>query len=143
LTKVLFKKQPKVLGSAAIETFCAELMALPFIMLMFGQLSLIGLVANVLVVPLVPIAMLFSAVAAAAGMWLTPVAGWFALPANLLLTYMLDLIRLLASVPGIFQNRTISLTGLLVFYCSILLIVAVAHRFRTPKNAIITDEKLA
>jgi hypothetical protein len=87
--------------------------------------------------------MLLSAIAAGAGMWLAPIAGWLALPANLLLTYMLDLIRLLASVPGIFQQRSLSVQGLIIFYASILLMILVAHHFRTPKNAIITDEKLA
>jgi competence protein ComEC len=129
----LFRQPPKLLVAAALETFCAELMALPFIMLMFGQLSLIGLVANVLVVPLVPLAMLLSALAAITGILAPAFAGWLAWPANWLLTYMLDLVRWFASLPGIFQRRSLNLTSLLIFYSLIVAALFVFHRRRPAK----------
>jgi len=101
---------------------------LPLIMAMFGQLSLVGLVTNVLIVPLIPFAMLLSAVAAATGMWLTPVAGWVAWPANLLLTYTLDIVHLFAAIPSIFLHRTISTPSMLYFYGLVLLVFAAAHK---------------
>lgn len=123
LSHRLFRRPPKLLAAAAIETFSAELMALPIIMLMFGQLSLIGLLANVLVVPLVPLAMLQSAIAALVGMLSPSLAGWVAWPANFLLTYMLDIVRWLSGLPGIFQRRSISLTEMLVIYSCIGIIL--------------------
>jgi competence protein ComEC len=51
-----------------LETLSAELMTLPLILMTFSQLSVIALAANLLIVPLVPLAMLLSAAAGAAGM---------------------------------------------------------------------------
>ncbi len=124
----LFKRQPKNLTMVVIETLAAEVMTLPLIMMSFNQLSLIGLLANALVVPLVPYAMLLSGIAASAGMLIPSIAGWLAWPANLLLTYTLDVVRGLSSVPGIFLHRSISIANMLILYASILLTVLVTHR---------------
>ena len=124
----LFRRPPKIIIGVAMDTLAAEVMTLPLIMAMFGQLSLVGLVTNVLIVPLIPFAMLLSAVAAATGMWLTPVAGWVAWPANLLLTYTLDIVHLFAAIPSIFLHRTISTPSMLYFYGLVLLVFAAAHK---------------
>ncbi|HET9721892.1 MAG TPA: ComEC/Rec2 family competence protein, partial [Candidatus Saccharimonadales bacterium] len=116
------------LAAVAIDSLSAEVMALPFIMLMFGQLSLIGLVANLLVVPLVPYAMLLTAIAAGAGMFAAPVAGWLAWPANILLTYMLDIIHLLSGIPSIFLQRSVNLGFMISFYVIVLAVVWLARR---------------
>ncbi len=137
----LFRRQPKLLGMVVLETLAAEVMTLPLIMMSFNQLSLVGLVANALVVPLIPFAMLFAAIAAGAGMLLPTIAGWFAWPANLLLTYILDVARGLSSIPGIFLHRSVSIVGMLGLYASILLAMLLAQRRKTPKNATITDMK--
>ncbi len=126
----LFNREPKLIVSVALETLAAEVMTLPLIMALFGQLSLVGLLTNVLVVPLIPFAMLLSVIAAAAGMWLAPAAGWFAWPANLLLTYILDIVRLFAKVPSVFLHRSISMVGMLYFYGLVLIVIALIHRQR-------------
>ena len=136
----VFKKEPKVLGGVVVETLSAELMTLPLIMFTFSQLSLVALIANAAVVPLVPFAMLFSTVAAFAGMYVPAVAGWLALPANLLLTFMLDVVHLFAKIPSALLLRSISVDLMLVFYFAVVLLVIILHRTRS-KNAIITDVK--
>ncbi|MDO8591829.1 MAG: ComEC/Rec2 family competence protein [bacterium] len=130
----LFKRQPKLLISVAFDTLAAEVMTLPLIMAMFGQLSLVGLLTNVLVVPLIPFAMLLSAVAAAAGMLAPAIAGWLAWPANLLLTYILDIVKLFAGIPGIFLHRSISTPSMLYFYGLVLLVFAAAHKHTKIKK---------
>ena len=125
-----FKRRPKNLTMVVIETLCAEIMTLPLIMASFGQLSLVALVANALVVPLIPFAMLLSAIAAAGGMWLTPVAGWLAWPANLLLTYILDIAHWFSSIPSIFLHRSISTFSMLGFYGAVLIFVLAIHKHR-------------
>lgn len=106
-----------LIGAVALESICAEIMSVPFILYIFGQMSLIGLPANVLVVTLVPLAMLLGLIAGLAGMLIPSVAGWFAWPAVLLLNYMLDTAHLLARVPRIFvQNRGLPLAGMLLLY---------------------------
>ena len=131
----LFKSQPKLLTSVVLETLSAEIMTLPLIMLAFGQLSLIGLLANAMIGPLVPLAMLFAALAAGAGMIVAPIAGWLALPARLLLTYMLDVVHLLANIPSIFLLRSISVFAMLGFYAVVLVIILGLrkHQIRSKK----------
>ena len=124
----LFSKPPKLLTAVLIETLSAEIMTLPLIMMTFGQLSLIALLANVLIVPLVPLAMLLSAIAGAAGTLTPAIAGWFALPARLLLTYMLDLVHILSNIPSEFLHLTISPAVMIIFYGLVLLVVLAASR---------------
>ncbi len=132
----LFSRPPKNLTTVVVETLSAEIMTLPLIMMTFGQLSLIGLVANALVVLLIPLAMLLSALAAVAGMLVPALAGWLAWPANLLLTYILDVVHLLSSIPAIFLRRSIGVVSMLILYASILLAVAVIRKHQPPKVAI-------
>lgn len=129
-----FKKQPKLLTLVVLETLSAELMTLPLILMTFSQLSIIALVANALVVPLVPLAMLLSAAAGAAGAIAPQIAGWFAWPARLLLTYILDLVHLLAGLPSVFIHRSISLEYMLIIYSVILAVVFIAWR-KLPRTA--------
>ncbi len=105
-----------VLG-VALESLCAEAMTLPFVLHTFGQMSFVGLPANVLVVTLVPLAMLLSLIAGLSGMLAGSVAGWLAWPARLLLTYMLDIAHLLAHLPHIFvQHLALPLLQMLGLY---------------------------
>jgi competence protein ComEC len=129
ITGVLFKKPPQLLTIVLIETLSAEIMTFPLIMLTFGQMSLIALLANLLIVPLVPLAMLLSAGAAAAGMLLPALAGWFAWPARLLLTYMLDFVRLLSDIPSIFLHVKINLVLTIGIYALVALGTYLLHRY--------------
>jgi hypothetical protein len=105
-------------------------------------MSLIALLANLLVVPLIPAAMLFSAIAALAGALTPTAAGWLAWPANLLLTYILDLVHLLSSIPSIFLHLSISINLMIGLYLIILFVLAISYRRSSLKNAIITDKNL-
>jgi hypothetical protein len=86
------------------------------------------LLANTLIVPLVPYAMLFSSLAALAGAVSPPLAGWLAWPAHLLLTYMLDIVHLLANLPSVFLHISISSTVMICAYFIIVFLVAISHK---------------
>lgn len=92
--RIYGKKEPKLLGQMVVETIAAEITTLPLILMIFGHLSVLSLVANVLVVPMIPIAMLLTFVAGAAG-WFAPFIAW---PAIWLLTCMCQLVQLLAGI---------------------------------------------
>jgi len=95
----LLKKEPGPIKRVMIETFSAQIFALPLIMLIFGELSLISIIANVLILPLIPLAMVLTFFAGIAGMLVPDIAGWVAFPAKILLTFMTELINLLSKVP--------------------------------------------
>jgi competence protein ComEC len=109
----------------------------------FGQLSIIALVAKLLIVPLVPLAMLFSAVAGTVGMLAPQIAGWFALPARLLLTYMLDIVHILSSIPSVLIHRAIS-TGYMIAVYSVVvgLIMINQHKYKKNKKSLETAHDL-
>lgn len=118
VTKRLYgKRTPKFIGQMVIESSCAQIMTVPYVLYIFGHISFVALIANVLVVALVPLAMLLCLVAGLAGMLLPVVAGWFAWPANLLLTYMVDVAHLLSRFPyAAMQGLSISFWYMVALY---------------------------
>jgi competence protein ComEC len=132
--------QQSVMAGIALESLCAELMTLPYILFTFGQMSFAALVSNMLVVAFIPFAMLLSLIAGLAGMIAPAIAGWFAWPAGLLLTYMLDVAGLLSRIPHVFvENLSFSLVAVCVMYLAVLFVTVVMHRRLAPNYAIITD----
>ena len=138
----LFRNPPKLLTMVLLETLSAELMTLPLILMTFSQLSIIALVANVLVVPLVPLAMLLAAAAGLFGAFLPQIAGWVALPARLLLTYMLDIVHVLSNIPSVLIHRSISVFYMIALYTVVLAITIVLYR-RLPKRTDLAVEETA
>lgn len=116
------ERRVPVLSLVAIETFCAEIMTIPLVMFIFGQVSLIGLLANVLVALFIPMAMLLSFIAGLVGMLAPLLAGWFAWPAQFLLTYMLDTAVILSRVPNVFRtNVYLSVVDMMLCYGLVLM----------------------
>jgi competence protein ComEC len=123
----------------ALESLCAEIMTLPLVLYIFGQLSLVSLPANVIIAAFVPLAMLLTVLAGIAGTFLFPVAGWIAWPAVLLLTYMLDAAHILAGIPHIFREHVgFSLPAMIAMYAAVLLFIVVLHSRLKRNRAIIT-----
>jgi len=140
-TRFRTRWQNSLVAMVALESICAEAMTLPFVLHTFGQMSFIGLPANVLVVTLVPLAMLLSTVAGLAGMLAGNLAGWFAWPARLLLTYMLDVAHLLARLPHIFvQHLGFSIPQMVSMYVvAMALVFALRGSTNGSEYAKITD----
>lgn len=93
--RVFGARRPKLVGQVVIETICAQITTLPLIIFIFGTVSVLALPANVLVVPLIPLAMLLTFIAGVAGT-AVPLVAW---PACWVLGYICQLVTLLAKVP--------------------------------------------
>lgn len=142
-TRLPARVRDSLVGMLALESLCAEAVTLPIVLHTFGQMSFVGLIANVLVAVMVPIAMLLSLVAGLAGMLIGPIAGWFAWPAALVLSYMLDVARLLARMPHAFvQHVSLSLLQMLNLYLIVAAVTAGLWFKSRLKSATITDKKL-
>jgi len=133
------KLQP--LTMMLLESVSAQLMVAPLIMYIFGQVSVIGIVANLLVVPLVPLAMLLALVAGLGGMLVPTLGGWLAWPARIILTYMLDIVAALSRIPYALAQRTLSLQQMLSIY-GLVAAVCVVLWYKLTQNAKITEMKL-
>ena len=134
-------KNSVILG-IALESLAAEVATLPLVLYIFGQLSAISLLANVLVAAFVPLAMLLSLVAGLAGMLITPIVGWFGWPATMLLTYMLDIAHILASIPYVYRDNVyITATGMIAMYAVLVAMNVLLHSRLKRNPAIITALK--
>ena len=130
-----------IIAMIALETICAEIMTMPFVLFNFGQVSWIGLVANVLVVVFIPLAMLLSLIAGLGGMLFSSLAGWIALPAKILLTYMLDVAHILSDIPNVFiENISLSLSQMLTMYALVVFATIVLWFKANSKSDTITDK---
>lgn len=117
----IFKGQePPILAQIAIETTCAQVVTLPLILFIFGQFAVLAILANLLIEPFIPLAMLLTFMVGVIGLALSPVASWVALPATWLLNYMTSLSGWMAQVPWAQLQVSISMIGLIVFYGLIL-----------------------
>jgi len=135
MQKLYGEKQPPLLIQIALESLCAEVMTLPIILYIFGQMSLVSLLANMLVAALIPLAMLLSLIAGLAGMLAGGIAGWFAWPAQLLLTYMLDVVHLLSRIPHVFQqDRYLSAVDMTLCYAAVVTMIGLACYARARRK---------
>lgn len=96
-----FRRIPEYLGirSSLLMTISAQVLALPIILLNFGRLSIISPLANVFVLPFIPLAMIFGFFAVVLGyVWnfLGLLAGFIG---YLVLALIIFLVKLFAAVP--------------------------------------------
>ncbi|HSX17415.1 MAG TPA: ComEC/Rec2 family competence protein [Patescibacteria group bacterium] len=139
--RVYGSRELKLLAKMVIESLCAEAMTLPYVLYIFGQVSTVSLLANVLVAVLVPLAMLLCTVAGLAGMLLPSAAGWVAWPARLVLRYMLDAASLISRVPHAFLERIgFSFAQLMCWYVALGFLLVLEHYKTRPKHGILTEK---
>ncbi len=132
-------KKPKILILVLFETLAAQIMTFPIIMYSFGKFSMVAVLANLLIVPLVPLAMLFCLVAGLAGMFIAPISGWLALPGRILLTYMLDIVSAMSRFPKASVAQYLALSQMVLIYFFIFLSVFILWHKLRAKSDIITD----
>ncbi len=90
-------EKPKFIARTLIETTSAQLVTLPIMLTAFGQGSIVALLSNLLVLPLVPLAMLLTFIAGLGQMLFAPIAAILAWPASMLLSYMVGVVKWTAS----------------------------------------------
>ncbi len=127
ITKPGFVRQ--VLG----ETVAALLATAPLILLIFGQYSPYALLANLLVVPLIPYIMLAVLVGGVTSLVVPLVASFFSWPAVVLLHYVTSISNWIAHFPGAQQEGIIDLLGLASYYVA-LVGVSFYMWYRTKHN---------
>lgn len=115
-------KKPGIIGQILGETISAQLVTAPIIVAAFGQISNIAIVANLLVLPFVPLAMLLTFIAGLGGLLFPSIAFIFGFPANLLLGYMVRVIEFCANLPWAVSSFQASVLGVIVCYIIITLI---------------------
>lgn len=121
-------EKPGVIKQVLGETFSAQLLTLPLILVTFGVMSNVALLANLVVLPLVPLAMLLTFVVGVVGLALPVLADLAALPAYWLLRYMTWIIDQLAQLPWAQFEVEIGVGTAMVMYGVLLLCIVVLKR---------------
>lgn len=80
-------------------TIAAQVCVLPLLLYETGNLSLVAIPANLLVLPVIPLAMLLSFVAGIVGLVVPPLAPLVGVPAYVVLWYVIEVARVTASLP--------------------------------------------
>lgn len=92
------KLSKSILILILVETLSAQLLTLPYISVIFGRLSVISPIANILVVPLIPISMLLIFITGIVGMISPNLALWVAFPAKIIMTMTVWVIERLSKL---------------------------------------------
>ena len=130
-----FTKVPKVLGiREALQMTCAaQLSAVPLIVLLFGRLSLIAPIANVLVAPFIPLAMLFGFVGTIISFVIFPLGQLIAYLGWGCLEWIIIVTELMASVPlASVSVPKINTMVILVYYVGLVVFLIRSRKTPTP-----------
>lgn len=139
--RVYRQRRPGLVQAMIIESLCAEVMTLPYVLYIFGQMSTVGLFGNIFVAAFVPLAMLFGLFAGLAGMFMPMVVGWLAWPATFVMTYMLDVTAVLSAIPHAYISDIGFPLWMLVCCYAIAGLCLIVMYYRNRRNyAIITDK---
>ncbi len=118
------EKKVSVIKQILTDTISAQLATAPIILCAFGQFSVYALPANLLVLPLVPLAMLLTFLSGVIGILLPGVAGVATWPAQFLLRYMTSVVERIATLPGA-QERILFTVPMLVLGYALLVTLCV------------------
>ncbi|MNH20687.1 Competence protein [compost metagenome] len=124
-------RKPGTIRQILGETVAAQLVTLPILVLAFGQFSNVAVVANLLVLPLVPLAMLLTFIAGITGLILPSVAGLVGAPAQWLLQYMIGVAEYLSKLP--WAQTQIEINGWFVAVSYIVIILGCVYVWRKTK----------
>lgn len=114
--------KPSIIRQVFFETTCAWICTVPLIILAFGQFSNVAILANLLVLPLIPLAMILTFIAGSVALLLPATASIVGLPALLVLGYMTRVASYLGDVS--WAQTTVEITPYLatVYYIGLVLV---------------------
>ena len=130
----LFKRIPQTLGlrESLTMTLAAQISAVPLIIMLFGRLSLIAPVANMLTAPVIPFAMLFGAlgtiisfVSLQLGL-LVAYGGW------VMLEWIIKVAQICAHIPFASRAMHMPLTVIIAYYACLILAIHTKTRSVSP-----------
>jgi competence protein ComEC len=124
-------KKPGTIRQILGETISAQIVTLPILVLAFGQFSNIAVISNLLVLPLVPIAMLLTFIAGVVGLIMPAVAPIAGLPASWLLDYMIRVAEYLSHLS--WAQTQLTINGWVVTLCYVMLAAGCVYVWRVTK----------
>jgi competence protein ComEC len=106
----------KVAREVFVSTLATQCLVLPLLLYQTGMFSIVSLPANMLVLPIIPLTMLTGFLAGLTSFVFPPLAPVVALPAHMLLSYILFIADTLSRVPFAALSVPISSSSVVVLY---------------------------
>jgi len=127
----LFKRIPETLAlrESLTMTMAAQISAVPLIIMLFGRLSLIAPIANMLTAPVIPLAMLFGAVGTMISFVSLPLGLCVAYGGWAMLQWIIIIAQFCANIPFASTALHMPLGLIIVYY--VLLILAIYIKTRS------------
>lgn len=129
----IFKRAPKIINENLSLTLAAQFTAAPIIIYNFENFSFIAPIANILILPLIPISMLLGFLSAIFSFIFAPlgkVLGW---AAYVLLEYMIRVVGYLSEIPFASIDLDFKHPIYLIIYCLIILNIYLIISYRNKK----------
>ncbi|MFZ2545098.1 MAG: ComEC/Rec2 family competence protein [Candidatus Saccharimonadales bacterium] len=124
-------KKPGIIRQILGETISASIVTLPILVIAFGQFSNVALLTNLLILPFVPLAMLLTFIAGIGAVIVPLFASIFGLPAQWLLTYMVNVIHYFANLS--WAQTVIEIQPWMVWAAYIVIIAVCIYLQRVTK----------
>ena len=126
----LFQKIPNTLAlrESLQMTIAAQITAVPLIVMLFGRVSLIAPIANVLVAPFIPIAMLFGTLGVALSIMVRPLGQLLASIGWLALEWILLVAQYMANIPYASLELRLPKWALVLYYALLIITIHTASR---------------
>lgn len=103
--------------STVAATFATQAFVAPYILYMMGQLSIVGVIVNIIVLPFIPLTMLSVFLAGMFGFVFMPLSVLFGWTSHILLAYELAIVRFFAGLPFAALNvKAFSMWWVVGFY---------------------------
>jgi competence protein ComEC len=112
--------KPGIVRQILGETLSALIVTAPILIGAFGQFSNVAILANMLVLPLVPLAMLLTFIAGVGALMVPAVATIVGLPATWLLGYMVNVAQYLSNLPWAVSKIQLSSVGVALCYVGLI-----------------------
>ncbi|CAN5639536.1 hypothetical protein BH23PAT1_BH23PAT1_4790 [soil metagenome] len=130
-------KEPGLFRQMLIATIAAQITTYPIVAYTFGQYSPLALAANLLILPLVPFAMLFTFLGGLMGLVAPGLAQIAGVPAYGLLSYMTNLTGWLSRTPWAYGEVTFGIEALSIGYPIVLFLMI--HLWRKTNHKLYKD----
>lgn len=117
--------------SFLVATLGTQLAVLPLLLYQIGELSIVSVLVNVLVLPMVPVAMLLTFMVGIAGFVSVSISTWLSYPAYFSLTYITQVAELFAQLP--FASVVVPTFPAVVVFIAYALLAFLLYRFYKPE----------
>jgi competence protein ComEC len=124
-------KKPGTIRQILGETISAQILTLPILVLAFGTFSNVAIITNLLVLPLVPIAMLLTFIAGIGAIAMPGMASIIGMPAQWILTYMTSVVQHFANLS--WAQAVVTIQPWIVWAAYVLIVVICVYLWRKTK----------